>query len=350
MKRKGKRIKNSKIITLLILLQFLISGCATIIGPSVSREEIRGAEEELRVKSLGFRLQQLAKVNNIGYQLIANIPQEEITSRKEPQAYLGIYVSEINKYLKQLYNLDTDKGLVVVAVIDDSPAKQAGLLPGDVLVSIDNKKFFSARKFNLYCRKLDIGNTAELQIKRDGAIKHLPLAISSIQINVPIIMVDAQEVNAAARSNAIYITYGLMNFVRSDDELAAVLGHELAHIARGHLPKAQISSLLSLLVAIPLGMIAEEAAPGTGDLVLRTTDIFRAQYSRDLEREADYFSAKFVYYAGFNPCVCASFQERFAIEIPQSMIKNYLSTHPSSPERMLRIKKSVKEFTQIGCP
>jgi hypothetical protein len=339
-----------KYIIPLVLTLFFLSGCATITGPSVSQKEILRAREELMVKALGFRLKQLEKVNNIGYQLIAHIPQEEIKVTEAPQPYLGIYVSRIDKYFKQLYHLWTDKGLVVVVVIDGSPAKQAGLIPGDVLVSIDNERVSSAGEFNRYIRRLKIGDLIRLRIERNGLAQDIFLTVDSIPINVPIIMVDVQEVNAAASSNAIYATYGLMNFIKSNDEIAAVLGHELAHFVRGHVTKSQMSSLLSLLIAIPLGLIADEAAPGTGDLVMRTADIFKASYSRDLEREADYFGMKFTYLAGFNPCVCANFQERFAIEIPQSMIRNYLSTHPSSPERMLRIKKAIEELAHISCP
>jgi membrane-associated protease RseP (regulator of RpoE activity) len=334
----------------LILTLFVLGGCATITGPSVSQEEILRAQEELMVKSVGFRLKQLEKVNNIGYQLISHIPQEEVKIAEGPQPYLGMYVSKIDKYLKQLYHLLADRGVVVIAVIKDSPAERAGIMPGDFLISVDNEKISSVREFNQYSRKLNIGDLIKLQVQRGGIHKDIFLTVGSIPINVPIVMVDVQEVNAAASSNAIYVTYGLMNFVKSDDEIAAVLAHELAHFVRGHVSKAQMSSLLSLLIGIPLGLIAEEAAPGTGDLVMRTADVFKASYSRDLEREADYFGVKFVYFAGYAPCVCASFQERFAIEIPRSMIRNYLSTHPSSPERMLRIKKAVQELAHIICP
>jgi len=337
-------------LVFLVLTLFLLSGCATITGPSVSREEIERAQEELMVKSLNFRLKQLERVNNIGYQLITHIPQEEVKITKEPQPYLGIYVSEIDKYLKQLYNLRIDKGLAIIAVIDGSPAKNAGIIPGDVLASVDNKRIFSVYDFNQYSHKLNIGSSIKLQIEREGISRDIFLTVGSIPINVPIIMVDVQEVNAAATSNAIYVTYGLVNFVNSESEIAAVLGHELAHLVRGHISKAQMSSLLSLLIAIPLGLIADNAAPGTGDLVMRTADVFKVSYSRDLEREADYFGVKFIYFAGFDPCVCASFQERFAIEIPQSMIRNYLATHPSSPERMLRIKKAIQELSGNSCP
>ncbi len=335
---------------LLILVLFALSGCATITGPSVSQEEILRAQEELMVKSLGFRLKQLEKVNNIGYQLISHIPQDEIKVSEGPRPYLGMYVSKIDKYFKQLYRLQADEGLVVIAVIEDSPAERAQILPGDFLISVDNERISSVREFNQYFRKLNIGDLIKLQVQRGGVLKDIFLTVGSIPINVPIVMVDVQEVNAAASSNAIYVTYGLMNFVKSDDEIAAVLAHELAHFVRGHVSKAQMSSLLSLLIGIPLGLIAEEAAPGTGDLVMRTADVFKASYSRDLEREADYFGVKFIYLAGFDPCVCVSFLERFAIEIPRSMIRNYLSTHPSSPERMLRIKKAVQELACVSCP
>ena len=328
----------------IILISVLLNGCATITGPLVSQQEIIEAQEQLRVKALGYQLKQLERVNNIGYQLISHIPREEIKITKEPQPYLGIYAAEINKYLKQLYNLNTDKGMVVIVVIDGSPAKTTGIMPGDVLVSIDNNRVSSRDDFNAYSRKLNIGDSIRLQIERDGVLKEILLSVGSIFINVPITMVDVQEVNAAAGSSIIYVTYGLMNFAKSDDEIAAVLAHELAHLVRGHVAKAQVSSLLSFLIALPLGIAADKAAPGTGNLVMRTTDLFTAGYSRDLEREADYFSVKFTYFAGFDPYACANVQERFAIEIPRSMIRNYLSTHPSSPERMLRIKKTIEEL------
>jgi hypothetical protein len=325
----------------------LLTGCATITGPSVSSEEILKAEEELKVKALEFQLKQLARVNNIGYRLISSLCKEDYPHPSQP--FLGFYVHPIDKYLKRLYNLDSTKALVVILVIQDSPAEKAGLQEGDVLLAVDNNvKIASMRKFNTLIKSLNIGQRINIQILRGQKKEYLDLKVGSIPIDIPIAMVDIQQVNAAATGNAILITYGLVNFAKSDDEIAAVLGHELAHITRGHLAKAGATNIISFLASLALGIVAENASAGTGSAVMRSVNniaaIFGASYSRDLEREADYFGTKYVYQAGFDVDACATFMERFAIEIPRSMIRNYLSTHPTSAERSLRIRKIIEEL------
>ncbi len=336
----------------LILILTLLSGCATITGPYVSQEEIILAQEELKVKALGYQLQQLERVNNIGYRLISALPKEDF--KKEPQAYLGIYVFKIDKYLKQLYNFTEDRGCVIGLVIKNSPAEKAGIKTGDVLLSLDNARIDNVNDFYAFRKQLDVGQTVTFKISRMGRTEIIYVRTGFIPLNIPIVMVDLQEVNAAAGNDGIFVTYGLIHFAKSEDEIAAVLGHELAHIVRGHLIKAQGTQIISALAAIALGIVAENASPGSGEAVMRgvggMADIFNARYSRDLEREADYFGTKYVYLAGFDVDFCATFEERFAIEIPQSMIRNYLSTHPSSPERMLRIKKTIAELKTQGKP
>lgn len=333
-----------KKIIFIILVLGLLNGCATITGPYVSEEEIFQAQEELEVKALGYKLRQLERVNNIGFRLIANLPLEDLRTNKVSSPYFGIYVFNIDKYFKSLFNLSQNRGCVVGVVARDSPAEKAGVRVGDLLISIDDTKIEDTADFYKLSRRFNVGQIIKLKVLRQNKTEIVPVTVGSITLNIRITMVDWEEVNAAATSDRIFVTYGLIQFTKSDDEIAAVLGHELAHIVRGHIAKAQGASLLSLLLTLPLGIIAESRAPGSGDLVMHVADIFKASYSRDLEREADYFGTKFVYLAGFDVDVCANFMERFAIEIPHSLVRNYLSTHPSSPERMLRIKKTINEL------
>jgi predicted Zn-dependent protease len=161
-------------------------------------------------------------------------------------------------------------------------------------------------------------------------------------------MLDRQEINAGAAPNLILVTYGLMNFTKSDDEIAMVLGHELAHITKGHISKITGIQILTGLAAIGLGILSDQLSPGSGVDVIRAasgiSEIFGRSYSRDLEREADYFGLRYVKLAGYDYKVASEVWERFANEVPKSMVQSFLNTHPSSPERMVRIQKIIREL------
>lgn len=321
-------------------------GCATITGPSVSRAEIEKARQELTVKALAFRIKQLQRVTHIGNRIMRSIFEEDTTIPAQP--FLGLGCSSIDKYLQQVFNLSVEEGVVVLVVKEKSPADKAGVQPGDVVRSINNTPIKNFRHYTRLVSRLKIADSVRMEILRGKDTFTVATHIDQIPINTPIIMVDKQEVNAATDGESIFVTYGLLNFTQSDDEIAAVIGHELAHAVRGHVKKMQGSRLLGLIAALTLGAIVEHNAPGVGQDVMRGVDqlsgIFSAKYSRDLEREADYFGTKFVYLSDYDVDVCTTFHERFAIEIPASMIQNYLSTHPSSPERVVRVRKTIEEL------
>ncbi|PIP21012.1 MAG: hypothetical protein COX40_01705 [Candidatus Omnitrophica bacterium CG23_combo_of_CG06-09_8_20_14_all_40_11] len=337
-----------KLISIFLTVSFILfaSGCATMTGPSVSREEIEKTREELKVKALAYRIKQLQRLENIGNCLMLAIPREDV--KREPQPFLGITCIQIDKYLEKLYNLNIKKGVVIIGVRERSPAQNIGLQPGDILVSLNKIKINNINRFQALASKFKIGQPVEMEILRGNQNLALSTKIEQLPINLPIIMVDQQEVNAATDGKLIVVTYGLVNFAKSDDEIAAVLGHELAHAVRGHVAKAQGGQILTLIAALALGIAAERNSPGSGQGVMRGVgqigDIFNASYSRDLEREADYFGTKFVYYSGYDVNACATVEERFAIEIPATMIEHYLSTHPSSPERVARVRKTIEEL------
>ncbi|MCM8774544.1 MAG: M48 family metallopeptidase [Candidatus Omnitrophica bacterium] len=341
--------KKSILFSILISIFLLIlNGCATITGPSVSEEEIIKATEELKVKALAFQIKQLQRLHNIANRLSFAITKEDTHTYKGPQPFLGMVCFNIDSQLKKLYKIENNKGVVVIIVKENSPAYKVGIMPGDVLISINDRKIPDTYTFNRLASNFKIGDLLKIKILRNNTHLDFDLKLDEIPINVPLAVVDIQEVNAATDGKSIFVTYGLLNFAKSDDEIAAVIAHELAHLVRGHVSKMQGSQLIGAIAAIVLGIVVESSSPGSGEIVMKgagqISEIFTAQYSRDLEREADYFGTKFVYQAGYDPEVYANFLERFAIEIPQSMISNYLSTHPTSPERILRVKKAIEEL------
>lgn len=341
-------------LSLLFLSFFILflSSCATVTGPSVSQQELDSLKENLKVKALSFRIKHLQKLENILTRLVLGLPEDIIKRKKgASKPFLGIVVVDIDRYLHRLYNLEENKGVVIIAVLENSPAQRAGIKEGDVLLSLNDKGISNFRDYYHISNKLNNDQILRIKISRGKKIINFSFKTESIPFNIPVVMVPREDVNAATDGRAIYVTYGLMNFIHSEDEIAAVLAHELAHIVRGHTLKMQGGRLLTNILALVLGMVVEKNSGGSGNSVLRGLnylgDVFAASYSRDLEREADYFAIKFLKNSGFNPEGFVEVLERFAVQIPASMVKNYFSTHPTSVERILRVKKAILKEQEV---
>lgn len=337
--------KNNKLIlepvALVCLVSCLLSGCA-VTGPYVSDEEIRQASEDLKVRALKFQIDYLTKVNNIGYKLIFSLPEEE---RKGNFVFSGLLLSGLDRYLAKLYQLPAGKGVVVIGLVENSPAKKSGIQAGDLLKRIDGLAIYELSDVAYILNHKAPNQRLELSVVRSGMAMNFDFRLISKPLNVAFRMVDDQEVNAGASPDLVAVTYGLMRFVKSDDEIAVVLGHELAHITKGHHLKGSGIGLLSMLAGIAAGIGANKVSPGSGDIVMRSvSSAFNARFSQDFEREADYFGLKYVFLSGFDIEAGVDVWERFAIEVPQSMTRSFFSTHPSSPERMLRLKKIIQEL------
>lgn len=333
-----------KKLIFLISICLIAGGCATT-GPRVSSLEIRQAEDELRLKAIDFQYQQLAKISAIGYKINKNLPEED---KKGNFPFIGVYCGPIEKDLIRLYDLRQKSGIVAIVVVENGPAYEAGIQSGDIIDKANGKSIKSISDLNLSVKKMKPGETAPFEIIRNGERINKKIMIGSIPVNVSYEMDGAEVVNAGAGPNKVVVTYGLTRFVKSDDEIAVVLGHELAHITKGHLEKSMAGQVVGTVAAIGLGITSEIFIPGTGGAVMRGVggigDVFNRSYSQDLEREADYFGIQYVYNAGYDIDVGTKVWERFAIEVPSSMVKSYLSTHPSSPERYVRLKKAIEEI------
>jgi Zn-dependent protease with chaperone function len=126
----------------------------------------------------------------------------------------------------------------------------------------------------------------------------------------------------------------------TDDELAMVLGHEMAHALREHarerIAKSQgTGALLSLGAQLfGLGQLGDVAANiGTQLLTLK--------FSRDDEIEADLVGLEMGARAGFNPQASVSLWEKMARASGGSGGPGFLSTHPSGPDRIRRLQDSI---------
>lgn len=318
----------------------LLTGCLTT-GPTVYQSEIYQVEEELRLKALEYKLEKEKEVSQVGYRLLQALPLEG--NRYYP--YLGIRFIQIDRYVKKLFALERDRGIAVAYLVPGGPAEKAGLREADIVRAIDNYPVMNYWDLKKALRGIQPGETLLLRVERNGLPYQISIRVGKVPLNVQFLMADAEEVNAGATSNRVVVTYGMMRFLKTQDELAIILGHELAHITRGHIAKRLGTDLLSLIIGIAAGYGAESVSPGSGDIVMQGVGAaFGASFSREFEREADYFGILYAQRAGYDVSAGIEVWERFAIEIPESMVRDFFSTHPTSTERLLRIRKIVEEL------
>lgn len=137
----------------------------------------------------------------------------------------------------------------------------------------------------------------------------------------------------------VYVTTGLLELVESDDELAAVIGHELGHLAARHLHgRTKQAILWQGLMAVA---IALSRGRGTvmGSQLLGSLGMMR--YGRGQELEADKLGMKFAESAGYDPSAMMGFMRKMGEKDGKmdDPVTVFMSTHPPAPHRIAQAKK-----------
>lgn len=169
---------------------------------------------------------------------------------------------------------------------------------------------------------------AELGLVRDPEITALVEAVgqrlvsqvSGFQFDYTFRIVDQDAPNAFALPGGyVYVSRGLLVLSDSEDELASVLAHEMAHVVRRH-------------------AAARQEIERHGPPLFNRLQITRlASYSRDQEREADRLGQEIAARAGYDPAGIASFLKSLEftvrLELGHSRLPTFFDTHPSPVER-----------------
>ena len=160
-------------------------------------------------------------------------------------------------------------------------------------------------------------------------------------------VIEDEEVNAFSLPGGyVFLNDGLVKKAASDDELAGVIAHEMAHITARHAVKRYESSLG--LQIVQLASLAARRGAATGGLSVAARAAQLA-YARQDELEADRLAVKYLRAAGFDPKAMLTFLEKLhdlhsdkAHYLPRGVVRpQYATTHPFVPERVLTVKEAL---------
>ena len=170
----------------------------------------------------------------------------------------------------------------------------------DFVVISENQEIQMGREYNAQIlRQNPVYQDQELQdyVQANGeslaAKSHRPNLIYRFTI------LDSPDINAFALPGGyIYINRGLMSYLSSEEELAAVLGHEIGHVTARHsvrqYSQSQLLGILSTAIEINAGSTAGNVANVASGALL-------SGYGRDMELEADDLGAQYIYQDGYSP-------------------------------------------------
>jgi predicted Zn-dependent protease len=163
------------------------------------------------------------------------------------------------------------------------------------------------------------------------------------------VLADPRTINAfALPGGPVFITEGLLRLLRTEGQLAGVLGHEIGHVIARHsseqLAKAQLTQ----------GLIGA-AVIGTGDYTTAQIgqmvgSLINMRYGRDDELEADALGIRILSEAGYDPRAMTGVMETLAKASSGSRQPEFFSTHPHPENRQARIREEIAKRFPSGVP
>jgi len=160
-------------------------------------------------------------------------------------------------------------------------------------------------------------------------------------------VLNTSVVNAFAIPGHVYATRGFLVRLQNEAQFAAVMAHEMAHVAAGHTAQNMThQALVSLGIGLAKAALGDSAgsrgalAVGQASIVL-----LGLSYSRQQERQADRVGVYYMTLAGWDPRQAISMLRLLGTlnKDKESVLDRYLSTHPPTSERIEELKSFIHQ-------
>lgn len=335
-----------KIYIFIILKYTFLVSCSTNVNKSYNTEISIAEEKEILVQKkilINEMAKASIKIHKITWPILLANKQKCKDNRKKsygslfadvndlPEEDKKIFLTLFNSNIdpKYFYKYQVDGFPVILSIAKDSPAYNAGLLKNDIILEINEKNTQNFRKKLLFI----LENKKNLTFKILRGKEEIKISMTGIQIcsyNVQVL--PSGFPNAFADGEKVFITMAAIKLAQTKDELAFLIGHELAHnilhyknfdaneanlLAIDYLDKPKIRQIKSILV----------------------------WSNENREIEADIEGIHLAFKAGFSLENVNDYWRRLSIFNPE-LIKKSINIYKSNAYRAALINKTLKKLKE----
>lgn len=154
---------------------------------------------------------------------------------------------------------------------------------------------------------------------------------------------DDKTINAfALPGGQIFITAGLLARLKSKDQLAGVLGHEVAHVIYRH--SSEQMAKTEFYQGLAGAATAAAGDMGASQIANYVAQVKLMKFGRDDELESDEFGVKYMIEAGYEPSAMIEVMEILAAAGGGKQRDEFMSTHPSPDNRIAKIQEHIQKY------
>jgi Zn-dependent protease with chaperone function len=329
----------------------LCTACAgpDAVVPSLTLGEIADEKRRQEIAQLRDYFSELSKLNTVAYR-VTTANREFCDKWVIPQ--IGLFAatpaslpSKYRKFSREALGLRWVRA-TVIAIVPDGPAAKAGMKDKDELVSFNGWNVpptAITRWINAFME--ENGELPITVVARRGD-EDMTFTVTPVTgCAIPILLETNPEANAYTDFSKIVIQSGFLRLLRSEGDLAVLVGHELGHNTMGHYRKKRMNGLVGAVGGSVIDGGFLLGGISTGGAFSNYLEVAGANaFSVGFELEADYVGAYYAARAGYDLTGAEDMWQRLSLENPSSIRK--ASTHPTTPVRYLQMRKVIAEIAE----
>lgn len=329
---------------LIVILSLVITACApTTQFPDVNKDLSAHEAEIQRDVALKEIHKYFTRLQDVSATIF--MANAEICPNNKVRPFYGFHANNLDAYDKKLRDAAARvHGLqsqpTVYYVSPGTPA-HGKFQKGDVITRVDDKKIPAGKNGNKklaeYIYNKDrLNEPISFMIERDEA-SHIVVVKPVISCGGQAILSDQRSVHGVTDGSNILITRQMMNRAKKDEELALIIGYELAPKPRNYIESKQSN----ITVGVVFGAAVSVATGISVNLLGGGSE--GSTFSKDFEAEADYVGLYYVARAGYDIDNAVSFWRRMAVENSEGVIADR-QDNPKNYYRFIALEKTVKEI------